>query len=78
MFYSFQSSGFYVKFYVEFNSKYFILFLKVFLCITKIKVFIEFVTILLLFCVLFFWSCGMGDLSFLTRDQTHIGNRNEN
>ena len=53
-------------------------FFKVFLCITKIKVFIEFVTILLLFCVLFFWSCGMGDLSFLTRDQTHIGNRNEN
>ena len=37
-----------------------------------LKVFTEFVTILLLFYVLVFWPGGMWDLSFLTRDQTHI------
>ena len=37
---------------------------------TIFKVFIEFVTILLLFYVLFFWPGGMWDLSSLTRDQT--------
>ena len=37
----------------------------------KHKVFIEFVTMLLLFYVLFFWPQGMWDLSFLTgADQT--------
>ena len=35
-----------------------------------LKVFIEFVTILLLLYVLGFWPWGMWDLSFLTRDQT--------
>ena len=35
------------------------------------KVFIEFVTTLFLFYVLVFWLQGMGDLSPLTRDQTH-------
>ena len=34
------------------------------------KVFIEFVTILLLFYVLVFWPHGMWDLSSLTRDGT--------
>ena len=32
------------------------------------KIFIEFLTILLLFHVLVFWSQGMWDLSFLTKD----------
>ena len=36
------------------------------------KIFIECVTILLLFYVLFFWPQGMRDLSFSTRDPTHI------
>ena len=36
---------------------------------TAFKVFIEFVTMLLPFYVLFFWPGGMWDLSFLTRDQ---------
>ena len=35
------------------------------------KVFIEFVTVLLLFWVLVFWSWGIWDLSSQTRDQTH-------
>ena len=35
------------------------------------KVFIEFITILLLFYVLVFWPQGMWDLSSLTRDRTH-------
>ena len=39
---------------------------------TIFKVFIEFVTILLLFYVLVFWFRGMGDLSSPTRDQTQI------
>ena len=34
------------------------------------KVFIEFITILLLFYVLVFWPQGMWDLSSQTRDQT--------
>ena len=38
---------------------------------TIFKVFIESVTILLLFYVLVFWPQGMWDLSFLTRDWTH-------
>ena len=45
------------------------------------KVFIEFVTILLLFYVLVFWLQGMWDLSFPTRDQTRtpcIGRRSLN
>ena len=37
---------------------------------TIFKVFIEFVTILLLFYVLVFWPRGMWDLSSLTRDRT--------
>ena len=36
------------------------------------KVFIEFVTILLLLCVLVFWPRGMCELSSQTRDQTDI------
>ena len=36
------------------------------------KVFIEFVTTLLLLYVSFFWLCGMWDLSFLTRDRNCI------
>ena len=35
---------------------------------TILKVFTEFVTILLLLYVLVFWSVGMWDLSSLTRD----------
>ena len=35
-----------------------------------LKVFIEFVTILLLFYVLVFWPRGLWDLSSPTRDQT--------
>ena len=38
---------------------------------TIFKVFIEFVTILLLFYVLVFWPQGMWDLSSPTRDRTH-------
>ena len=41
---------------------------------TIFEVFIDFVTVLLLFYVLFlffFWLRGMWDLSSLTRDQTH-------
>ena len=38
---------------------------------TIFKVSIEFATMLLLFCVWFFWPGGLWDLSFLTRDQTH-------
>ena len=41
-----------------------------FLMWTNFKVFIEFVTILLLFYVLVFWPRGMWDLSSQTRDQT--------
>ena len=49
-----------------------------FLMWTIFKVFIEFVTILLLFYVLVFWPRGMWDLSSPTRDRTHtpcIGRR---
>ena len=42
-----------------------------FWCGSFFKVFIEFVTILLLFYVLLFWLWGMWDLSFPTRDRTH-------
>ena len=51
-----------------------------FIC-TKLKVFIEFVAILLLFYVLYFWLQGMGDLSSPTRGRTHspgIGRQNLN
>ena len=34
------------------------------------NIFIEFVTVLLLFYALVFWPRGMWDLSFLTRDRT--------
>ena len=37
---------------------------------TICKVFVEFVTTLLLFYVLFFWPQSMWDLCFSTRDQT--------
>ena len=46
----------------------FIFFKDFFLLQTIFKVFIEFVTILLLFYVLVFWPQDMWDLSFLTRD----------
>ena len=45
-------------------------FLRFFLRWTNFKVFIEFVTILLLFYVLVFWPQAMWDLSSLTRDWT--------
>ena len=54
---------------------YFILFLKFgvfFLMRAIFKVFIEFVTILLLFYVLVFWPWGVWDLSSPTRDRTLI------
>ena len=52
------------------SSHLFFFFLRFFLMWTIFKVFIEFVTILLLFYVLVLWLWGMGDLSSLTRDQT--------
>ena len=42
-----------------------------FLRCTNLKVFIDFVTILLLFYVLVFWPRGLWDLSSPTRDRTH-------
>ena len=53
---------------------HFLLFLVVvfFLMWTILKVFIEFMTILLLFYVLFFWPQGMWDLSSSTGDQTAL------
>ena len=48
---------------------------------TIFKVFIEFVTILLLFYILVFWPGGIWDLSSPTRDRTHtpcIGKRSLN
>ena len=56
-------------------------FFKIFLMWTIFKVFIEFVTILLLFHVLVFWPWGIWDLSSPTWDQTHtpcIGRRSLN
>ena len=47
-------------------------FLKIFLIWTILKVFLECVTILLLFYILVLWPRGMWYLSSLTRDQTHI------
>ena len=38
---------------------------------TIFKIFIEFITMLLLFYVLVFWPRGMWDLSSVTRDGTH-------
>ena len=49
----------------------FSLIFKIFLMWTIFKVFIEFVTILLLFYVSFFWPRSMWDLSSPTRDRTH-------
>ena len=49
-----------------------LLLFKDFLMWTILMVFTEFVTILLLFYVLVFWSRGMWDVSSLTKDQTHI------
>ena len=47
-------------------------FFKIFFSMwTIFKVFIDFVTALLLFYVLVFWPQGMWDLSSLTRDRTH-------
>ena len=43
-----------------------------FLMWTIFKIFIEFITILLLFYVLVFWPWGMWDFSLPTRDRTHI------
>ena len=51
---------------VLFIFKLFFFFLKW----TILKIFIEFVTVLLLFYVSGFWQQGMWDLSFLTRDWT--------
>ena len=56
-------------------------YFRIFLMWINFKVFIEFVTILLLFYVLVFWPWGMGDLSSLTRDQTkmpHVGKQSRN
>ena len=50
----------------------FFFFLKIFLMWTIFKVFIEFVTILLLSYVLVFWLRGMWNLSSPTRDRTRI------
>ena len=41
-------------------------------CFIFVLIFIEFVTILLLFYVLAFWLQGIWGLSSLTKDQTHI------
>ena len=59
----------YVVFFLLFNVDHFL------------KVFIEFVTTLLLFYALFCWPQGMWDLSSPTRDRTHtpcIGKRSLN
>ena len=58
-----------------------IFFFKIFWCGPFFKIFIEFVTILLLFYVLVFWPQGMLDLSSLTRDPqctTCLGRQNLN
>ena len=53
--------------------KFMAFFKKTFLNVNHFfTVFIEFVTILCLFYVVVFWSQGMWDLSYLTRNQTHI------
>ena len=60
---------------------YLVVFFFFFLMCTVFKVFIEFVTILLLFYVLCFWPWGMWDLSSLTGDRTRtpcIGRRSLN
>ena len=51
--------------------KIFYFFKAFFVMWTILKVFIEFVTVLLLLYVLDFWLGGMWDLSFPTREQTH-------
>ena len=63
---SFFLSGLY-KVSPNFSSFFFFLFFDVG---HSLKVFIEFVTVLLLFYVLVFWPRGMWDLSSLTRDWT--------
>ena len=57
--------------YMDFPSflgSLFQIFFLVLMWTNVLKVFIEFVTILLLFYVLVFWPRGMWDLSSLTRD----------
>ena len=56
--------------YLLISILFFNFFKKIFLMWTILKVFIEFVTILLLFYVLVVWLCSMWDLSSLTRDWT--------
>ena len=51
-------------------SKLILLLFKVFFYVTFLKVFTEFVTMLLLFYHLVFWPQGMWDLSTPSRDQT--------
>ena len=46
-------------------------YFKIFFNVDHLKIFIEFVTILLLFYVLVFWPQGIWDPSSLTRDRTH-------
>ena len=53
------------------NTPSFLLFIKIFMWII-FKIFIEFVTILLLFYVLAFWPWDMWGFSSPTRDQTHM------
>ena len=49
----------------------FVIFFKIFLMWTIFKVFIEYVTMLLLFYVLIFWPQSMWDFSSPARDQAH-------
>lgn len=53
------------------SSCFFVLFKDFFFIWTNFKAFIEFITRLLPFDVLFFWSQDTWDLSFLARDRTH-------
>ena len=53
------------------SSCFFVLLFKDFFIWTIFKAFIEFITRLLPFDVLFFWSQDTWDLSFLARDRTH-------
>ena len=53
------------------NQSSFFFFSKIFFFnVDHLQIFIEFVTILLLFCVLDFWL-GMWDVSSLSKDETH-------
>ena len=64
-----QPNRVYLEGFRKFSSKFCLLLL---LLWTIFKVLIEFVTELLLFCVLVFWPRGMWDPSFQTRDRTHV------